>query len=157
MMEDLLWPIFMLLAAALLIYLGIRRRKSAHNEYQDDLRRYTAATPMTITHVEKRITERWEDRDDGSRELAYDTAYLPTYEYTVDGKTYQYLSRQSTYGPKALGKQVTGYYNPENPSQITENKPRKPIFGGFLFILCAAILAAIGLYLLWSYVSLNYM
>ena len=156
-MEELLWPIFMLLAAVLLGYLGIRRRKSAHNEYQDDLRRYTATTPMTITNVEKRITERWEDRDDGSREIVYDTDYLPTYEYTVDGKTYQYGSRQTTYGPKALGKQVTGYYNPEDPSQITENKPRKPIFGGFMFSLWAVILGAFSLYLLWSYVSLYYL
>ena len=28
-MEELLWPILMLLAAALLLYLGIRSRKSA--------------------------------------------------------------------------------------------------------------------------------
>ena len=156
-MEELLWPIGMLLAAALLGYLGVRRRKSAHNEYQDDLRRYTATTTMTITNVEKRVTERWDDRDDGSREIVYDTEYVPTYEYTVDGKTYKYASRQSTYGPKALGKQVAGYYNPENPSQITENKPRKPIFGGFMFFLWAVILGVFGLYQLWSYLSLYYL
>ena len=75
-MEELLWPILMLLAAALLLYLGIRSRKSAYQGYQDDLLRYTATTTMTITNVEKRITERWEDRDDGSREIVYDTDHL---------------------------------------------------------------------------------
>lgn len=155
-MEELLWPIMMLLAAALLLYLGIRSRKNAYQGYQDDLLRYTATTTMTITNVEKRITERWEDRDDGSREIVYDTDYLPTYEYTVDGKTYQYLSRQSTYGPKALGKQVPGYYDPKNPESITENKPQKPVLGGVLFFLMAAILAVFGLVLLYNFFSVYF-
>lgn len=155
-MEELLWPIIMLLAAALLLYLGIRSRKSAYQGYQDDLLRYTATTTMTITNVEKRITERWEDRDDGSREIVYDTDYLPTYEYTVDGKTYQYLSRQSTFGPKALGKQVPGYYDPKNPESITENKPQKPVLGGVLFFLMAAILAVFGLVLLYNFFSVYF-
>lgn len=155
-MEELLWPIMMLLAAALLLYLGIRSRKSAYQGYQDDLLRYTATTTMTITNVEKRITERWEDRDDGSREIVYDTDYLPTYEYTVDGKTYQYLSRQSTYGPKAVGKQVPGYYDPKNPESITENKPQKPVLGGVLFFLMAAILAVFGLVLLYNFFSVYF-
>lgn len=156
-MEELLWPIGMLLAAILLICLGIRSRKNAVRDYQEDKKRYTGTTTMTITDVEKRITERWEDREDGSREIAYDTAYLPTYEYTVDGKTYQYLSRQSTYGPKAVGKQVTGYYNPEKPDQITENKPQKPLLSGFLFFLPAAFLLMLGLFQLWNYISLYYL
>lgn len=155
-MEELLWPILMLLAAALLLYLGIRSRKSAYQGYQDDLQRYSATTTMTITNVEKRITERWEDRDDGSREIVYDTDYLPTYEYTVDGKTYQYLSRQSTYGPKALGKQVPGYYDPKNPESITENKPQKPVLGGVLFFLMAAILAVFGLVQLCNFFSVYF-
>lgn len=155
-MEELLWPILMLLAAALLLYLGIRSRKNAYQGYQDDLLRYTATTTMTITNVEKRITERWEDRDDGSREIVYDTDYLPTYEYTVDGKTYQYLSRQSTYGPKAVGKQVPGYYDPKNPESITENKPQKPVLGGVLFFLMAAILAVFGLVQLYNFFSVYF-
>lgn len=155
-MEELLWPIMMLLAAALLLYLGIRSRKNAYQGYQDDLLRYTATTTMTITNVEKRITERWEDRDDGSREIVYDTDYLPTYEYTVDGKTYQYLSRQSTYGPKAVGKQVPGYYDPKNPESSTENKPQKPVLGGVLFFLMAAILAVFGLVQLYNFFSVYF-
>ena len=155
-MEELLWPIVLLLLAALLIYLGIRSRKNAYLSYQDDLQRYTAATPMTITSVEKRVTERWEDRDDGNQELVTDIAYLPTYEYSVDGKTYHYPSRQSTFGPKAVGKQVTGYYDPKHPESITENKPQKPVLGGFLFFLLAAFLAVFGLVLLYNYVSLYF-
>lgn len=155
-MEELLWPIMMLLAAALLLYLGIRSRKNADQGYQDDLQRYTATTTMTITNVEKRITERWEDRDDGSREIVYDTDYLPTYEYTVDGTPYHYQSRQSTFGPKALGKQVPGYYDPKNPESITENKPQKPVLGGVLFFLMAAILAVFGLVLLYNFFSVYF-
>lgn len=155
-MSDLVLGIVFLLIAALLLYLGIRSRKSAYQGYQDDLQRYTAATTMTITHVEKQVTERWEDRDDGSREIVYDTDYLPTYEYTVGGKTYRYASRQTTYGSKALGMQVPGYYDPKNPESITENKPRKPILGGFLFFLMAAILAVYGLVLLYNYFSLYF-
>lgn len=155
-MEELLWPIILLLLAALLIYLGIRSRKNAYLSYQDDLQRYTATTPMTITSVEKRVTERWEDRDDGNRELVTDIAYLPTYEYTVDGKTYHYSSRQSTFGSKAVGKQVTGYYDPKHPESITENKPQKPILGGFLFFLLAAAALVFGLVLLYNYVSLYF-
>ena len=155
-MEELLWPIMMLLAAALLLYLGIRSRKNAYQGYQDDLQRYTATTTMTITNVEKRITERWEDRDDGSREIVYDTDYLPTYEYTVDGKPYRYQSRQSTFGPKAVGKQVPGYYDPKNPESITENKPQKPVLGGVLFFLMAAILAVFGLVQLYNFFSVYF-
>lgn len=153
-MEELLWPIVMLLAAALLIYLGIRSRKKAYANYQDNLRLYTATTTMTVASVEKQMRESWIDRDDGTRETVYETIYLPTYEYTVDGKAYQYSSLQSIYDPKAVGKQVVGYYNPQDPGMITENKPRNPIFGGFLFFFWAAILVAMGLSLLWSYVSL---
>ena len=79
-----------------------------------------------------------------------------TYEYTVDGKTYRYQSRQSTFGPKALGKQVPGYYDPKNPESITENKPQKPVLGGVLFFLMAAILAVFGLVLLYNFFSVYF-
>ena len=52
-MEELLWPILMLLAGILLIFLGVRSRKNADRDYQDDRKRYTGTTTMTITNVEK--------------------------------------------------------------------------------------------------------
>ena len=39
-----------------------------------------------------------------------------------------------------MGRQVTGYYDPADPSCITENRPRKPILGGFFFFAFAAFL-----------------
>ena len=39
---------------------------------------------------------------------------------------------------------------------ITENKPQKPVLGGFLFFLLAAFLAVFGLVLLYNYVSLYF-
>lgn len=118
---------------------GVRHRKNAQKSYEDDVRRYTAATVMTVVHLSESVLETWEDRDDGSRELRRETVYTPTYEYTVDGKTYQYCSRRCV-SSRDMGRQVTGYYDPSDPSMITENKPRKPILGGFLFFAGAAFL-----------------
>lgn len=126
------------------------------NAYEDDARRYTGSTTMTVIRVDKTEQERWEEREDGSREVMFDTVYLPTYEYTVNGKTYQYSSRQSSLSVQDVGAQVTGYYDPANPAAITEEAPRRPLFGGFLFFLGAVIVlgyAAVRLYgaLLWRF------
>lgn len=108
-------------------------------DYEDDVRRYTASTVMTVVHLDESVLETWEDRDDGGRELRRETVYQPTYEYTVDGKTYRYASRQCV-SSRDMGRQVTGYYDPADPSCITENRPRKPILGGFFFFAFAAFL-----------------
>ena len=108
-------------------------------DYEDDVRRYTASTVMTVVHLDESVLETWEDRDDGGRELRRETVYQPTYEYTVDGKTYRYASRQCV-SSRDIGRQVTGYYDPADPSCITENRPRKPILGGFFFFAFAAFL-----------------
>lgn len=139
-MENTIWGTIFALAAVLLVWLGIRRRKAAHRDYEDDLQRYTASTMMKVVQLDESILETWEERDNGSRELCRQTVYLPTYEYTVDGRLYQYRSRQSFSGKWALGRQVAGYYDPSNPSVITENKPRRPIFGGFAFFAGAAFM-----------------
>ena len=52
-MGDIAWAVGLLLAAPLLVWLGIRSRRSAYQSYADDLKRYTATTPMTVTHLEK--------------------------------------------------------------------------------------------------------
>ena len=65
--------------------------------------------------------------------------YLPTYEYAVNGKKYWYYSRKSVSGKGDVGKQVVGYYAPNRPDIITENRPGKPVFGGFLCFFGAAV------------------
>ena len=138
-MEQIIWGIAFLLAAVLLVWLGIRRRRNAQKEYEDDVQRYTATTVMTVVHLEESVLETWEDQDDGSRELRRETVYTPTYEYTVGGQTYQYCSRRCV-SSRDMGRQVTGYYDPSDPRRITEDKPRKPILGGLLFFAGAAFL-----------------
>lgn len=93
-MGNIMWGIVFLLAGVVLVWLGIRQRKRAQRDYEDDVRRYTASTVMTVVHLDESVLETWEDRDDGGRELRRETVYQPTYEYTVDGKTYRYASRQ---------------------------------------------------------------
>ena len=40
---------------------------------------------------------------------------------------------------------VVGYYDPDRPDHITENRPRKPVLGGFLFFFGALILLFFGI------------
>ena len=121
-----------LLGGVLAAWLGIRRRKGARKEYEDDVRRYPGTTMMKVVWIEESVNERWEQQEDGSEQLRRETVYLPTYEYTVSGKTYRYASRQTVSGKRELGRQVVGYYDPTRPDRITENKPRKPVLGGIL-------------------------
>lgn len=48
-------------------------------------------------------------------------------------------SRQSVSGKGDVGKQVVGYYAPNRPDIITENRPGKPVFGGFLCFFGVAV------------------
>lgn len=77
--------------------------------------------------------------------------YLPIYEYSVNGRIYQYHSRQSLSSKRDLGRQVVGYYDPDQPGSITENRPRKPVFGGFAFFLGAAFLLFFAVMILTQY------
>ena len=135
----------LLLGAILLFSLGTRQRKKVYAEYEDDSQKYTATTTMTLIKQTKSETQRWEDKGDGNQELVTDICYLPTYEYTVNGTTYRYSSRQSLSGKRDLGRQVMGYYDPAKPERITENRPRKPVLGGFLFFFGALILLFFGI------------
>ena len=134
-----------ILGAVLVAWLGVRQRKGARKEYEDAVRRYTGTTMMKVVWIEESVDERWEPQEDGSDQLRRETSYLPTYEYTVNGRTYRYASRQSLSGKRDLGRQVIGYYDPAKPECITENKPRKPILGGFLFFYGALILLFLGI------------
>ncbi len=93
-----------LLGGVLAAWLGIRRRKGARKEYEDDVRRYTGTTMMKVVWIEDSVVERWEHQEDGSDRLRRATYYLPTYEYTVNGTTYRYSSRQSLSGKRDLGR-----------------------------------------------------
>ena len=134
-----------LFGGVLAAWLGIRRRKGARKEYEDDVRRYTGTTMMKVVWIEESADERWEHQKDGSDRLRRETVYLPTYEYAVNGRTYQYASRQALSSKRDLGRQVVGYYDPDRPDHITENRPRKPVLGGFLFFFGALILLFFGI------------
>ena len=139
-MNHILLGIVFILAAVLLIWLGLRYRKNSYADYEKNSQKYTESTTMTVVHLEKSETQRWEDREDGSSELVREIIYTPTYEYTINGTTYRYLSNRSLYSKKDLGRTFTGYYDPSNPNDITENRPIKPVLGGFLFFVGAAVL-----------------
>ena len=134
-----------LLGAVLTAWLGVRRRKGAQEEYAGEVRRYTARTMMKVVRIEESVEERWEHQEDGSDQLRRETVYIPTYEYTVNGKTYYYLCRQTLSSKRDLGRQVVGYYDPDRPDHITENRPRKPVFGGVYFFVGAAFLLWFGI------------
>lgn len=155
-MSDLVLGIVFLLIAVLLLYLGIRSRKSAYQSYQDDLQRCTAVTTVTVTSIDKSEEEQWEDRDDGSRELVRYAIYTATLSYSINGKDYTQTVTERYATSYTAGQQLTGYYDPADPGRILLGKPKKPILGGFLFFLMAAILAVFGLVLLYNYFSLYF-
>ena len=51
-MGNIMWGIVFLLAGVVLVWLGIRQRKRAQRDYEDDVRRYTASTVMTVVHLD---------------------------------------------------------------------------------------------------------
>ena len=141
-MGNILFGAALTLAAVLMAWFGVRQRRSAQEDYARDAQRYTAGTVMKVVQLEEATRETWEDRDDGARELRKETVYLPTYEYTVDGRTYRYQSRKALSGKWALGRQVPGYYDPADPETVTADKPQKPVLGGLFFFAGAALLLA---------------
>ena len=144
-MEYIIWGTVFTIAAVVLVWLGVRRRQSVKKGYERDVKKYTASTMMKVVWIEESVNERWEQQEDGSEQLRRETVYLPTYEYTVNGKTYRYASRQTVSGKRELGRQVVGYYDPTRPDRITENKPRKPVLGGMCFFMFAAFLLWFGI------------
>lgn len=140
-MENIIWGVLLTLAGVLVAWLGVRRRKNARKQYESDAQVYTASTTMTVVEVEESEFEEWRELDDGRRELERTTVYAPTYEYTVDGKTYRHRSSRYSSGV-SVGQRVMGYYDPADPSHITDTKPRKPVLGGFGFFACAVFLLA---------------
>ena len=134
----------------LLVAVGVFHRRSLFRAYASDRKQYTGTTPMKIIHLEESTMTTWEEQEDGTRRERYSTVHTPTYEYTVDGKTYQYVSRQDTCRP--VGACVTGYYDPYNPKRIREDPVRPPYFGGILFFLLgAAFLYAGGYTILYDF------
>ena len=137
-----------LLGGVLAAWLGIRRRKGARKEYEDDVRRYPGTTMMKVVWIEESVVERWEHQEDGSDRLRRETYYLPTYEYTVNGEVYHYTSRHGSDTVQKPGMQRTGYYEPSNPKNITEYQPQKPVLGGVLFFIPGVVLLIFGVVVL---------
>ena len=90
----------------LLVAVGVFHRRSLFRAYTSDRKQYTGTTPMKIIHLEESTMTTWEEQEDGTRRECYSTVHTPTYEYTVDGQTYQYVSRQDNCRP--VGACVTG-------------------------------------------------
>ena len=148
-MSDLVLGIVFLLIAVLLLYLGIRSRKSAYQSYQDDLQRCTAVTTVTVTSIDKSEEEQWEDRDDGSRELVRYAIYTATLSYSINGKDYTQTVTERYAASYTAGQQFTGYYDPADPGRVLLGKPKKPVLSGIAFFLGAAVflvLAVLRLY-----------
>lgn len=112
-----------LLAAVLMAWLGVHRRKSAQREYEDDVRRYTGTTMMKVVWIEESADERWEHQKDSSDRLRRETVYLPTYEYAVNGRTYQYASRQALSGKRDLGRRWLAITIPIGPTTLRKTAP----------------------------------
>lgn len=149
-MEELLWPIILLLLAALLLFLGIRYRRNSYASYEEDAERCTAAAPLTVTDVDKREEEQWEDREDGSRELMHYAIYTTTISYTVNGQNYTQTITERYAASYTVGQQITGYYDPANPGRVLLGKPKKPVLSGIAFFLGAAILVVFGIIRLYN-------
>ena len=63
-MENLLPALILPLVIALMVWLGLRSRKSAIAGYEDDKQRYTATATMTVTDIRQEDVERWEEQED---------------------------------------------------------------------------------------------
>ena len=122
----------------LLAVVGVFQRRGLFLAYESGRKRYTGTTPMKITHIETSTMTTWEEQEDGASRECHSTIYLPTYEYTVvDGKTYQYASRQDTC--HSVGACVTSYYDHSNPKLILEDPVRPSYFSGFFFFPQGAV------------------
>ena len=52
-----------------------------------------------------------------------ETVYLPTYEYAVNGRTYQYASRQAPFQQAGSGRQVVAITIPIGPTTLRKTAP----------------------------------
>ena len=123
-MDHLLWGLILAALAAVFVCIARLQRKREKKDYSLAALLYSAKTGMKIVDVEETSRETWENGDGGRTRRGRSKIYLPTYEYTVDGRTYRYKSRVSVSSKREVGRTVTGYYNPE---LITEEKPKQNI------------------------------
>lgn len=128
-----------LLLGVLLIWFGKRLWKKANERNAEYEQRYSERTTLRVIGVEKQERE---ERDSAEPDkIIYVTSYTPIYEYTVNGQRYEYHTRLgSSIDQYPVGKECPGYYNPENPNDVTETL--KDIAGGgshFLSLICFGI------------------
>ena len=146
-----------LLLGVLLIWFGTKLWKKANAENSEYQKRYSGCTTLRVIGVEKQEREERDSNEPG--EITYVTSYTPIYEYTVNGQRYEYHTRLgSSIDQYPVGKEYPGYYNPENPKDVTETL--RDITGGgshFLSLICFGIggmAILFGLLRVWSVITL---
>ena len=100
---------------------------------------------MKVVWIEESASERWEHQKDAVIGYAGRRCIFQPYDYAVNGRTYQYASRQALSSKRDLRRQVMGYYDPAKPERITENRPRRPVLGGIGFFVFSAFLLWFGI------------
>ena len=129
-----------LLFGILLIWFGKKLWKKANGENAKYQQHYSGRTTLSVIGVEKHEREERDSNESG--EIIYVTSYTPIYEYMVNGQRYEYH----------------GYYDPENPKDVTETL--KDITGGgshFLSLICfviGGVAILLGLVRVWSVITL---
>ena len=128
-----------LLLGVLLIWFGKKLWKKANAENAKYQQRYTGRTTLRVIGVEKHERE---ERDS-----------------MVNGQRYEYHTRLgSSIDQYPVGKEYPGYYDPENPKDVTETL--KDITGGgshFLSLICfiiGGVAILLGLVRVWSVITL---
>lgn len=146
-----------LLLGVLLIWFGKKLWKKANAENAKYQQRYTGRTTLRVIGLEKHEREERDSNESG--EIIYVTSYTPIYEYMVNGQRYEYHTRLgSSIDQYPVGKEYPGYYDPENPKDVTETL--KDITGGgshFLCLICfviGGVAILLGLVRVWSVITL---
>ena len=145
-----------LILGIFLLWFGKRKRKKAREANEEHKLRYTKETTLRVIAVDKSERDEWVDSDDPdhSRELVHSVTYTPVYEYTVNGQRYEYHTRLGNSSGYQIGAECTGYYNPKNPSDVTETV-HDPFASSDIFFGGVASIAGIGCMVYAAFVLVN--
>ena len=109
----------------ILIIFGSNEQKKRKGKLNSG--KYKEIIATVTSYIEKK------SMDTDSDGFSYETTiYYPIYEYSVDGKTYNYEGRTGSSHREKLGKTMILLYNTENPSDCFSPKDK---FGIFVLLL----------------------